>query len=404
MSAFRILEGDVRTRLDELEPGSVHCCVTSPPYWILRDYGVPGQIGLEKTPEKYVAVLVDVFERVRRVLRDDGTLWLNLGDTYAAGGKGGGGSFMDRRRDTAWNRKAAINGWRSPPPGMKDKDLLGMPWRVAFALQAAGWYLRTDIIWEKPNCTPEAAVDRPTRSHEYIFLLSKKKRYFYDRDAVLEPVTGTARPRVGAGKKRGKSAQAGGGVKANASFNAAMTGLVEARNRRSVWRVRTVRSPTATHYATFPERLILPCILAGTSAEGVCPACGAPWRRLVEKVRMVDGVPFERLPGPMWGKKGDRQKTALPNGVGHDRITTGVKTLGWAPGCKCEGTAPPVPATVLDPFAGSGTTLVAAVRLGRCAIGIELNPGDVAQASRRVDEAQPFLFRSEAQFTAGGAA
>jgi DNA modification methylase len=183
---WQIINGDALDVLRTLGDNTFNCCVTSPPYWCLRDYGVDGQIGLEATPEEYADRLVGVFQEVRRVLREDGTLWLNLGDSYASGGKGGGGSFMDERRDGAWKGRSSVIGWRSAPKGLKNKDLVGIPWRVAFALQADGWYLRSDIIWAKPNPMPESVTDRPTRSHEYIFLLSKSARYYYDADAIRE--------------------------------------------------------------------------------------------------------------------------------------------------------------------------------------------------------------------------
>lgn len=198
-----ILQGDCLDRLRELPDESVHCCVTSPPYWGLRDYGCAGQIGLEKTPQEYVAKMVEVFSEVRRVLRDDGTCWVNLGDCYATGAgrvgacPGGGergAKWAGYRGDRDKDPKATGIGPmtqpnRMPLPGLKPKDLVGIPWRVAFALQADGWYLRSDIIWHKPSPMPESVTDRPTKSHEYIFMLSKSERYAYDAEAIKEPGT-----------------------------------------------------------------------------------------------------------------------------------------------------------------------------------------------------------------------
>src|SRR5690554_2162246 len=179
-----LYQGDALETLRRLPDGSVHTCVTSPPYWGLRDYGVDGQIGLEETPEEYVEKLVTIFREVRRVLRDDGTLWLNLGDSYATKPCGGIG-----RNAKVTATKKAIQKSAGIPQGLKPKDLVGIPWRVAFALQADGWYLRRDIIWHKPNAMPESVKDRPTAAHEYIFLLSKSPRYYYDADAIREPHT-----------------------------------------------------------------------------------------------------------------------------------------------------------------------------------------------------------------------
>ncbi len=240
MRRLRLLVGDVREQLAELADGSAQTVVTSPPYWGLRDYGADGQIGLEPTPEEYVAALVDVFDAVARVLRPDGTLWLNLGDTYIGGRNGGiGSSSITSQR----NQKAARAAWLATPgrahrsaPGLKPKDLVGIPWRVAFALQAAGWYLRSDIIWAKPSPMPESVRDRPTRAHEYLFLLTQSPRYYFDAAAIAEP----------------SSWDRGSGT----------------RNKRSVWRVP--QTPFAgAHFATFPPSLVEPCILAGAPPDGV---------------------------------------------------------------------------------------------------------------------------------------
>jgi site-specific DNA-methyltransferase (cytosine-N4-specific) len=256
-----LIHGHVLDVLPTLDAESVQCCVTSPPYWGLRDYGLPGvewpdgwtgQLGLEPTPELYVEHLVAVFREVRRVLRDDGVLWLNLGDSYM----GGGGYSPDapsnqpsaarargHYRPTYHENSVRVKPMRPICPNLKPKDLAGIPWRVAFALQADGWWLRSDIIWAKPNPMPESVTDRPTRAHEYIFLLTKSARYYYDADAIAEPA-------VYAGRE-------GGGR---------WNGCEETRNARSVWTVPTTPFPEA-HFAVFPEKIPSLCIRAG-SREG----------------------------------------------------------------------------------------------------------------------------------------
>lgn len=329
-----IVVGDVRQRLADLPEASVRCCVTSPPYWGLRDYGHDGQIGLEQTPEQYVDELVEVFRGVRRVLSDDGTVWLNLGDSYV-GGKGASGQGSPEYQAKRAKQKESINqshhqvgGYGKTRPtddlamlrgfGLKPKDLVGIPWRVAFALQADGWYLRQDIIWHKPNPMPESVTDRCTKAHEYVFLLSKSPRYFYDHEAVAE-----------------KSLHAGHVVKAYKSgknisgeaFRDTATGshdveVKETRNKRSVWTVGT-KPFAGAHFAVMPEALAEPCVLAGSAV-------------------------------------GD---------------------------------------TVLDPFAGSGTVGVVALRHGRNFIGVELNPdyADIANERIGVSSSQQKLFFEEGQ-------
>jgi DNA modification methylase len=323
--ALRVITGDCRTALRELPADCVNCCVTSPPYWGLRNYGHPDQIGQEETPQGYVETMRQVFDEVWRVLRDDGTLWLNLGDSYASawavpGGNGrgiGAGSLENGKRKDRPNRLVG---------GLKEKDLVGIPWRVALALQADGWYLRSDIIWAKRNCMPESVTDRPTRSHEYIFLLTKSARYAYDAEAIKEPASehdwesrigrsnlnnkllhtelvNGIRPRDkvkytpnGKDKQRGHSRRHDG-------FNDRWDKMEKTeqcsgmRNKRDVWTVAPANYPEA-HFATYPPELIKPCILAG------CPVGGL----------------------------------------------------------------------VLDPFGGSGTTGAVALELGRRAVLVELNP------------------------------
>lgn len=362
--SVRILQGDNREVLKTLPDASIHCCVTSPPYWGLRDYGCSGQIGLESTPEAYVAELVAVFREVKRVLREDGTLWLNLGDSYNGYMANQRGTGLETERQSA--RKYIEPGAGLRFGGLKNKDLIGIPWRVAFALQADGWYLRQDIIWHKPNPMPESVTDRPTKSHEYIFLLTKSDRYYYDAEAIKEPVTGmahaqrqadeqaendlaslplatllpkevlhslTRKNRARAGQKcsptderngirpardvgcgdKARPRKAAPNHKYNVSFDLAVTGLVPSRNKRSVWTVPT-KGFAGAHFATFPEDLIRPCILAG------CPMGG----------------------------------------------------------------------TVLDPFGGSGTVGLVAEAEGRNSVLIELNREYVKMAERRTAQAGLF--------------
>ncbi|WP_117140355.1 DNA-methyltransferase [Pseudomonas amygdali] len=342
----QILLGDCIDVMRTLPDESVHTCVTSPPYYGLRDYGVEGQIGLEETPAEFIARLVDVFREVRRVLRADGTIWVNMGDSYATGGRGGGGSYMAERGDAAWKGKGSATGWRSAPAGFKHKDLMGMPWRLAFALQDDGWYLRQDIIWHKPNPMPESTRDRCTKAHEYLFLLSKSRRYFYDQDAIKEPVAASSIARLsqnvddqaGSDRVPGKT---NGPMKAvrsrrdsfkredskreDSKREQAIPGQafgthrpdrddsdypLDVRNKRSVWSVPTVGYKGA-HFATFPPDLIRPCILASAPRGGV----------------------------------------------------------------------------VLDPFGGAGTTSLVSMQEGRRSIICELNPGYAALARARIDSA-----------------
>lgn len=277
---------------------SVNCVVTSPPYWGLRDYGVSGQIGLEGTPEQYTESMVQVFREVKRVLRDDGTLWLNLGDSYAGGsGCHAGGSDKQNSNGGATNSFIPTK----TGDGLKQKDLIGIPWRVAFALQADGWYLRSDIIWAKPNPMPESVTDRPTKAHEYIFLLSKSARYYYDAEAIKEPCKKSSMDRLGQDvDSQAGSTRANGGQKTNGAMKAVVFGGnkknggrtysgkewnptmaggaigIEDRkhapypgaNKRTVWTVSTY-SYSGAHFATYPPALIEPCILAGCPVGGI---------------------------------------------------------------------------------------------------------------------------------------
>lgn len=381
-----LLQGDCRELLPTLPERSVQTVVTSPPYLGLRDYGVTGQLGLEATPDEYVQALVGVFREVWRVLRDDGTVWLNLGDSYSgswgnySGQNRGSGTQRTITNGSAAHQKSydGLEDWRPPTSnkieGLKPKDLIGIPWAVAFALRADGWYLRSDIIWSKPNPMPESVTDRPTKAHEYIFLLSKSERYFYDAAAIAEPST----PGDGGWQRRAERgilsshAQGFGGNGETSQFSrtdgtrAIGRGGVAAsgttRNRRTVWTVAT-QPFTGAHFATFPEKLIEPCILAGSAARA-CEVCGAPWERVAEPIgeRVTHGD--NKVADQAQGRHG--ATSVFNTGKVPIRATTGFR-----PTCACpnQGAARSV---VLDPFVGSGTTCRVAERLGRDSIGIDL--------------------------------
>lgn len=314
MNTHRIITGDCIEGMKTLPECSIHTCVTSPPYFGLRDYGGgDDEIGQEDTVEGYVQKMVEVFREVRRILRDDGTLWLNLGDSY-----------MSAKNCAPPPQTVASGNFRSMPTdfvpanrkeqkGLKSKDLIGIPWRVAFALQADGWYLRQDIIWNKPNPMPESVEDRCTKAHEYIFLLSKKPHYYYDHESVKEPVASSTVNRLSQKNLPNQTGSTRVPGKTNGNMKAVGNG--ETRNRRSVWTV-TTKGYKGAHFAVYPEELITPCVLAG------CPK---------------DGIVF-------------------------------------------------------DPFTGSGTTAVVALKNGRNYIGTELNPEYVKIAEDRIqNQVQPSL-------------
>lgn len=267
MEVDRIIHGDCFEVLKTLDGNSIDCCVTSPPYWGLRDYGVEGQLGLENTPEEYTEKLVSVFREVKRVLKREGTLWLNLGDSYAGSGKGYGHNGRLQCRNKGSSFGSLVCGM--VPDGLKQKDLVGIPWRVAFALQADGWYLRSDIIWHKPNPMPESVRDRPTKAHEYIFLMSKSSRYYYDQDSVrekyIEPINRWGGQHIRNVKNKSSWDEATGQLtyrQRNMRPNS------KGRNKRTVWTVSTKPFREA-HFATFPPDLIKPCILAGCPSGGL---------------------------------------------------------------------------------------------------------------------------------------
>lgn len=259
MTKICTLIGDCIESMRGLPDASVNCCVTSPPYYWQRDYGVEGQIGLEDTPDAFVARLVEVFREVRRVLRDDGTLWVNLGDSYAGAGYSNHANTGGAQRSHGGKQKHLTGS------GLKNKDLIGIPWRVAFALQADGWYLRQDIIWAKPNPMPESVRDRCTKAHEYVFLLSKGPRYYFDSEAMKEPVAESSVARLSQPTLAQQAGSARVPGKTNGNMKAVGNG--ETRNRRSVWTV-TTKPFKGAHFATFPPDLIEPCILAGCPPGG----------------------------------------------------------------------------------------------------------------------------------------
>lgn len=390
---YTLYTGSCLDILPVLPAKSVHTCVTSPPYFGLRDYGVDGQIGLEDTPEQYVTRMVEVFRQVHRVLRDDGTLWLNLGDSWAGSNRGvmSDGSVVGGKKQRT--NQGAMNGAIRKSgtfDGIKAKDLIGIPWMVAFALRADGWYLRSDCIWSKPNPMPESVRDRPTKAHEYIFLLSKSARYYYDAEAIKEP----AKEHTGRAAMFARSGAVSEHVLPGQSAAVHRTGrtdkvdAINGRNKRSVWTV-TPKPYKGAHFATFPPDLIEPCILAGTSAEGVCGACGAQWVRVVE----VIGRERQR-----WAK-GAAVIESQYGAVGKTSVLATAEiavkqTVGWRPACNCN--AERVPATVLDPFSGSGTTGMVAVRNGRSYIGIDLNSEYNAMARERIGKAERQLSSTEA--------
>lgn len=336
----RILTGDCKEVLRTLPDESVHCVVSSPPYWRQRNYGVAGQIGLERTPEAYIAEMVGVFRETRRVLRRDGTCWINIGDKWASGGNGGGGSFMDDRGE-AWAHARNSKGWRSPPVGYKDKDLVGLPFMLAFAMRADGWFWRQCNIWAKPNCMPESVSDRSTISHEYVLQFSRSNDYWYDAESARTPAAPSTETRLaqgveaqagsdrtnGGGKTNGpmravsrRSDKQRGHSRRHAGFNDRRDAmerseqLSKGANLRSVWWISPAQYRDG-HFAVMPDALAEICILAG------CPEGG----------------------------------------------------------------------TVLDPFGGAGTTGLVADRLKRNAILIELNPAYASMAERRIRGDAPLL-------------
>lgn len=414
MDDVRIASGDAVERLREMPDESVQCIVTSPPFWALRDYGtgsweggdegcdhtkptrhqvqgatsqrkgrasvdaqrnetftgtcercgavrVDRQIGLEETPEEWVAALVRVFRECRRVLRSDGVMWLEVGDTYANdekwGGSSGGKNGYAASGDEGYRQRRST--------GLKGKDLVGAPWMLAFALRADGWWLRSEVIWDKLNPMPESVTDRPTTSHSRVFLLTKNDRYFFDADAIRSPHKHDGRKVTavlgGDGSLQHRDGERWPGLGANA---------------RTVWSIASEPTPFA-HFATFPQKLVERCLKAGTSEKGACASCGAPWRRVVE----ASGGTI----GQGWHDHTDDLTTGQLNGASSKGMATYRREeRGWEP--TCEHPAAVVPCVVLDPFMGSGTTALVARRLGRYAVGVELNDEYIRIAEKRLQQ------------------
>ena len=367
--------------LRAIPDGSVHAVMTSPPYYGLRSYAGEQDVewptvtyrlneftepvavepmrcalGLEPSPVAYIGHLILCLREWRRVLRDDGCVFVNLGDSYAGSGGAGGDYSSGGLREGQPKWKSQFKAGDT----VKPKDLLGIPWMFAFAARADGWYLRSEIIWAKPNPMPESVTDRPTKAHEQVFLLAKSARYYWDADAVREPqkddeATFYAKlikepHKVQRGKDEVNDRRTTAGFQ-NATYNPA------GRNIRTVWTIST-RPYAKAHYAVWPETLVEPMILAGTSARGCCPQCGAPWRRVVEKKRRKDET---RHTGRAAQGNDGRRDGDWP------RMITTTTTIGWEPSCDCDA-GEPIPCTVLDPFAGSGTTGRVAVKHRRAAI------------------------------------
>ena len=444
MADLRILTGDCREALRELADRSVHMCVTSPPFWGLRDYGTgtwdggdqacehrvggqvqdskapgaittgqrPGadssqckacgavwvdqQLGLEKTldclgwatkqpcGECYICRMVSVFEDIRRVLRDDGTAWVNMGDSMSSGNRIGHGTRIGYKQQTNRGANGNCDPLQAPQPdGLKPKDLCLVPSRLALALQAAGWYIRSDIAYCKRAPMPESVTDRPTSAWEHVFLLAKNKRYFYDAEAVRQADVGQDHPRsVVSGQP---SLEPSGGI------GSPHTGIRMANrngtgaNLRNFW-LLSPEPYSAAHFAVFPTEIPRRAILAGTSARGVCPTCGSPWKRVVEKSGGTTGKSWHNHEKDAEAGMSQYNSALQAGGLGTRAGKNGnpytVREVGWSPTCACPP-SDPVPATVLDPFAGSGTTGKVALELGRSAILIELNPEYVKLTRQR---------------------
>lgn len=376
-----IFEGQCIVNMDKIPSEVIDSCVTSPPYYRLRDYGIEGQLGLEKTPELFIAKLVEVFRSVKRILKPTATLWINIGDSYSKNNEG----------------------------DLKQKDLIGIPWMLAFALRADGWYLRQDIIWHKPNPMPESVTDRCTSSHEYLFLLSKSPIYYFDADAIktkgknptddLRRLTNVDESHKSIPSKqnnglRSKTKVPSGwdtGAGSHGSYhrkgrsNAKYTEKVfdGMANKRSVWTIST-QSYSEAHFATFPEALIVDCIKAGSSEYGCCSQCGSPYKRCMTK----ELIPTSKASynskidnRDVHADKQDRGSNMSKDGLQPGWINK-TTTTGWKPTCKCNASV--VPAVIFDPFAGAFTTPVVSKKLGRNYSGCELNPAYIKIGNKRM--------------------
>ena len=395
------MQGDVLAKLKEIPDESVQCCVTSPPYYNLRSYlsedhpDKANEIGAEKTPEEYVAKLVEVFREVKRVLRSDGVCFINIGDSFAVSGKGGSPTESKHRKQ-ATNIGSLIKSTK-PPQELFGKEIIGVPWMLAFALRADGWRIREEIVWQKPNCMTESVKDRPTRSHEYIFMLFKNHDYYYDWIAIAEPVAQSSMARI---NQVNFDNQTGGpkdyinGVNPSRSARKTLENFAKSnsgiKNARSVWTMN-VKPLKEAHTATFPVELPKRCISATTSEAGCCPHCRKSWERVI-----IRGEPDED-----WKKACGADSTGAYSGSATKdyksvkaqdpsatkaRILEGMRpyiTTGWKPTCGCPPHEP-TPSIVLDPFSGAGTTLLACKELGRDGVGIELNADYVTLSEKRI--------------------
>lgn len=400
---------------------SVHCIATSPPYWGLRNYGVPPQdweaieyapmpgvptvtipaqqvaLGLEADPASFVAHVVQIFREARRVLRDDGVLWVNFGDSHLSkpyrSDNPQSCSKGHTQTQVPQSPMGVIHNQRGTllTTGLKPKDLVGIPWRIAFALQADGWTLRQDVIWAKGSCMPESVTDRCTKSHEYVFMFAKSQRYFFDHIAIREPAVAT--PGWAKQRLKGKNTWEYNNTDARKSVdvvqggtNLETKGIVETgmRNKRSVWNINP-KPYKGAHFAVWPEALVEPMILAGSS-EGCCATCGAPRQRIIERAQ----TGTEDYAGKWKDEDAQssgrrilaRVRAARAAGNAHDAPFSQPITKGWQDSCGCG--AKTIPCTVLDPFSGSGTTGAVARRLGRGYVGIDLNAEYLVLAKERI--------------------
>ena len=378
MVSYDLYIGDALEQLRLLDDEIVDTCITSPPYYGLRDYGADRQLGLEDSAESFIQNLVEVFREVRRVLKPDGTLWVNIGDSYSGSGKGrNADGFVDIEKIEGTKQetsKGATGGYLGKRDDFKPKDLMMIPAMLAIALRADGWYLRQDIIWAKPNPMPEPVKDRCTKAHEYIFLLSKNRQYYYDAEAIRENPDQVL-------TRKGSNQPLGGVIGEGRNDREMFTEDITTygRNKRSVWTV-TTKGFKEAHFATYPPDLIEPCILAGTSQRGCCPECGKAWNRIVERIR-TERTEIPANDPRSRPKRYDNSYTDI-NGRS-DCAYLKTQTLGWEAGCDCDA-GDPIPAVVLDPFSGSGTTAGVALKHGRNAILIELNPEYAALTSKRM--------------------
>lgn len=365
--------GDSLAVLKTLPANSVHTCVSSPPYWGLRSYGCDGQIGQEETIQEFIQRLVLVFREVKRVLHPSGTLWCNMGDSKNSSmTRGAFGDQSMHGYETHGVRRQSI-------PGMHAKNMVGQPWRLAFALQDDGWILRSDIIWWKKNAMPSSVEDVPTPAHEYIFLLTKSPRYFYDQIAIREPCVSEHPSGNGYAREERLSYLNTDGTPRGADEGWQIT---DTRNKRDVWDIPTEPFPEA-HFATFPTVIPELAVKAGTSEKGCCPTCLAPWARIKEKSVITEHGGYR--------KRADAPGAEVsPSSVFRTGQIQTYKTVGWKQSCKCLEHEP-VPCTVLDCFSGAGTTGLVAARLGRSYVGIELNKEYLEMSQRRIYNDQPLF-------------